>query len=196
MTNGEMNMTVESTIFWLVRGRGIEAKGLPVPQNQLQSESVLATDRGEQELEAMKVKSHRRCPQSCCERAMLGDEPIHAVISTIGGLPGLLRADYLGNKNLRRAARLKPGCKFIWFLRLAVGIIAVALPLKLSKLWDQFEMKEKAEAFNSSGLTYHHPTRQAKSGTSNRQWGFDRRSNNRGQSIALTLPINCAATRF
>jgi len=90
------------------------------------------------------------------ERAILG-EPIHAVISTIGGLPKEgERADYLGNKNLIDAA-VKAGVqKFILVSSIGSGNSAVALPPQaLQTLGAVLVQKEKAEKYLiDSGLTY------------------------------------------
>ena len=88
---------------------------------------------------------------------MLGDEPIQAVISTIGGLPkDGERADYVGNKNLIDAA-VKAGVqKFILVSSIGSGNSAVALPPQaLETLGPVLAEKEKAEKYLiESGLTY------------------------------------------
>lgn len=91
------------------------------------------------------------------EQAMQGDEPVYAVISTIGGLPKEgERADYLGNKNLIDAA-VKAGVqKFILVSSIGAGDSVVALPPQaLQTLGPVLVEKEKAEQhLINSGLTY------------------------------------------
>jgi nucleoside-diphosphate-sugar epimerase len=91
------------------------------------------------------------------EQAILGDEPIHAAISTIGGLPkDGERADYLGNKNLIDAA-VKAGVKkFILISSIGSGDSVGAIPPQaLETLKPVLIEKEKAEKYLiDSGLTY------------------------------------------
>ncbi len=91
------------------------------------------------------------------ERAILTDEPIDAVISTIGGLPQHGdRADYLGNKNLIDAAVKAGVSKFILVSSIGTGNSAVALPPQaLETLGPVLVEKDKAEQYLiASGLTY------------------------------------------
>lgn len=91
------------------------------------------------------------------EQAMLGDEPIHAVISTIGGLPkDGHRADYLGNKNLIDAAVKANVQKFILISSIGSGESVVAIPPQaLETLKPVLLEKEQAEKhLLESGLTY------------------------------------------
>lgn len=91
------------------------------------------------------------------ERAILANEPIYAVISTIGGLPQHgERPDYLGNKNLIDAA-VKAGVqKFILVTSIGTGNSVVAMPPQaLEALRPVLVEKEKAEQhLIASGLTY------------------------------------------
>jgi nucleoside-diphosphate-sugar epimerase len=91
------------------------------------------------------------------ERAMLTDEPIHAVISTLGGLPtDIEKPDYSGNKNLIDAA-VKAGVqKFILVTSIGTGNSVGALsPQALAALQTVLVEKAKAEQhLIASGLTY------------------------------------------
>ncbi|MHC5599838.1 MAG: SDR family oxidoreductase, partial [Nostoc sp.] len=91
------------------------------------------------------------------EGAILTDEPIHTVISTIGGLPSEgERADYSGNRNLIDAA-VKAGVqKFILVSSIGAGNSVVALsPQVLAALGTVLVEKDKAEQhLIASGLTY------------------------------------------
>ena len=91
------------------------------------------------------------------ERAILTDEPIDTVISTIGGLPdNSERPDYLGNKNLIDAA-VKAGVKkFILVTSIGTGNSVDALsPQALAALREVLIEKGKAEQhLIASGLTY------------------------------------------
>ncbi|MCC5608257.1 SDR family oxidoreductase [Nostoc sp. CHAB 5834] len=91
------------------------------------------------------------------ERAMLTDEPIHTVISTIGGLPSdVERPDYPGNKNLIDAA-VKAGVqKFILVSSIGAGnSVVAASPQVLAVLGKVLAEKDKAEQhLIASGLTY------------------------------------------
>ncbi len=91
------------------------------------------------------------------EAAMWGEDPIDAVISTIGGLPqDGQRADYWGNINLINVA-VKAGVKkFILVSSIGCGKSVVALsPQNLEVLGPVLAEKEKAEDYLiNSGLTY------------------------------------------
>ncbi|MEH1832943.1 MAG: SDR family oxidoreductase [Nostoc sp.] len=91
------------------------------------------------------------------ERAMLTDEPIDTVISTIGGLPtDVERPDYPGNKNLIDAA-VKAGVqKFILVSSIGAGnSVVAASPQVLEVLGKVLAEKDKAEQhLIASGLTY------------------------------------------
>jgi len=81
-------MTVESTFFWQAsRGVGREIASYLTQQNRRGKR--FRTQAAREELEAMgiKVALGDALNVEDVERAMLGDEQIHAVISTIGGLP-------------------------------------------------------------------------------------------------------------
>lgn len=153
-------MTDKSYIFIAGASRGVGreiAKCLTA--QQLKVKALLRTDAAQAELEEMgiKVVLGDALNINDLEQAMLGNEPIDAVISTIGGLPkDGERADYLGNKNLIDAA-VKAGVrKFILVSSIGSGNSAVALsPQVLQTLGPVLVEKEKAEQhLIASGLTY------------------------------------------
>jgi uncharacterized protein YbjT (DUF2867 family) len=91
------------------------------------------------------------------EQAMVSDEPIHTIISTLGGLPqDTDRPDYPGNKNLIDAA-VKAGVKkFILVSSIGAGNSIGALSEQaLAALKEILVEKDKAEQYlMASGLTY------------------------------------------
>ncbi len=153
-------MTDASYIFLAgaSRGVGLEIAKYLTQQNQ-NVKALLRSESSRPELEAMgiKVAIADALDSAAVEQAMLGDEPIHAVISTIGGLPkDGERADYLGNKNLIDAA-VKAGVqKFILVSSIGSGESAVAIPPQaLETLKPVLIEKEQAENYLiASGLTY------------------------------------------
>lgn len=153
-------MTSESYIFLAGASRGVgrEIAKCLIEQNQ-KVKAMLRSEDARAELEAMgiKVVIADALHAAAVEQAMLGDEPIHAVISTIGGLPKEgERADYLGNKNLIDAA-VKAGVqKFLLVSSIGSGKSAVALsPQAMQSLGSVLLEKEKAENhLSESGLTY------------------------------------------
>lgn len=140
------------------RGVGREVAKCLMEQ-QMKVKALLRTEAVRAELEAMGVQVVMGDALNVgdVERAMLGDEPIRAVISTIGGLPkDGERADYLGNKNLIDVA-VKAGVqKFILVSSIGSGNSAVALPPQaLATLGSVLVEKEQAEKhLIQSGLTY------------------------------------------
>ena len=152
-------MTDASYIFLAGASRGVgrEIAKCLVEQNQ-KVKALLRSEASRPELEAMgiTVVMGDALDATAVEQAMLG-EPIHAVISTIGGLPKEGdRADYLGNKNLIDAA-VKAGVqKFILVSSIGSGESVVALPPQaLGTLKPVLIEKEKAEKhLIESGLTY------------------------------------------
>ena len=140
------------------RGVGREVAKCLMEQ-QMKVKALLRTEAVRAELEAMgiKVVMGDALNVEDVERAMLTNEPIHAVISTIGGLPkDGERADYLGNKNLIDVA-VKAGVqKFILISSIGSGNSAVALPPQaLATLGSVLVEKEQAEKYLiESGLTY------------------------------------------
>ncbi len=153
-------MTAESYIFLAGASRGV---GREIAQCLIEKKqkvkALLRSEETRPELEAMgiKVVMGDALELAAVERAMLGNEPIQAVISTIGGLPkDGQRADYLGNKNLIDAAVKAKVKKFILISSIGSGESVVALPPQaLSTLGSVLAEKEKAEKhLIDSGLTY------------------------------------------
>ncbi|MCM0593045.1 MAG: SDR family oxidoreductase [Gloeotrichia echinulata DEX184] len=153
-------MTSASYIFLAGGSRGVGreiAKYLTA--QQLKVKALLRTEAAKAELEAIgiQVVLGNALNVGDVERAILGDEPIHAVISTIGGLPqDEDKADYLGNRNLIDAAVKIGAQKFILVSSIGTGNSAVALPPQaLETLERVLVEKDKAEQYLiSSGLTY------------------------------------------
>ena len=153
-------MTDESYIFLAGASRGVGreiAKCLTEQGKKVKA--LLRSEEARPELEAMgiKVVMGDALEAAALEQAMLGDEPISAVISTIGGLPkDGQRVDYLGNKNLIDAA-VKAGVqKFILVSSIGSGESVVAIPPQaLEALRAVLIEKEQAEKhLIESGLTY------------------------------------------
>ncbi|MBD2739999.1 SDR family oxidoreductase [Coleofasciculus sp. FACHB-1120] len=153
-------MTSESYIFLAGASRGVgrEIANYLTKQNQ-KVKALLRSPESSAELEEMGIKAVMGDALNVAEveQAILGDEPIHAVISTIGGLPkDGERADYLGNKNLIDAA-VKAGVKkFILISSIGSGDSVGAIPPQaLETLKSVLIEKEKAEKYLiDSGLTY------------------------------------------
>ncbi|MBD1935089.1 MULTISPECIES: SDR family oxidoreductase [Cyanophyceae] len=152
-------MMAESYIFigGASRGVGREIANYLTGENQ-KVKAMLRSDQSRADLEGIgiKVVMGDALNVASVEQAMLG-ESIHAVISTIGGLPkDGERADYLGNKNLIDAA-VKAGVKkFILVSSIGSGNSVVALPPQaLETLKPVLIEKEKAEQYLiESGLIY------------------------------------------
>ena len=153
-------MTDASYIFIAGASRGVgrEIAQCLTQQNQ-KVKALVRSESSRPELEAMgiKVVIGDALDAAAVEQAMQGDEPIQAVISTIGGLPkDGQRADYLGNKNLIDAA-VKAGVqKFILVSSIGSGESVVAIPPQaLETLKPVLIEKEQAENYLiASGLTY------------------------------------------
>ena len=153
-------MTEKTHIFLAgaSRGVGLEIAKCLVKQ-QMQVTALLRSPQTSRELEAMgiKVVMGDALDAAAVEASIAGDEPIHAVISTIGGLPqDGERSDYLGNKNLIDAA-VKAGVqKFILVSSIGSGNSVVALPPQaLETLAPVLIEKEKAENhLIASGMIY------------------------------------------
>ncbi|MEO3705643.1 SDR family oxidoreductase [Trichormus azollae] len=91
------------------------------------------------------------------EREILGNEPIQAVISTLGGLPtNDVKPDFIGNKNLIDAAVKAEVQKFILVTSIGAGDSVVAIPPQaLEALKPVLILKEQAEQYlMNSGLNY------------------------------------------
>ena len=153
-------MTTTSNIFiaGASRGVGLEiAKRLT--QQGLKVKALLRTEAARAELEAIGIKIVLGDALNVddVERAILTNEPIHAVISTIGSLPkDSEKVDYIGNKNLIDAAVKAGAKKFILVSSIGSGNSVVALPPQvLQTLGPVLVEKEKAEQhLIKSGLTY------------------------------------------
>lgn len=153
-------MTTVSYVFLAGASRGVGREiAKCLTEQQLGVKALLRTEATRDELEAMGIKVVLGDAMNVgdVERAMLGDEPIYAVISTIGGLSkDSDRADYIGNKNLIDAA-VKAGVKkFILVSSIGSGNSVVALsPQVLEALHPVLIDKEKAEQhLIASGLNY------------------------------------------
>lgn len=153
-------MTSESYIFLAGASRGVgrEIANRLISQNK-KVKALLRTEATKDELETMGINIVLGDALNVAdiERSMLGDEPIYAVISTIGGLPkDGERADYLGNKNLIDAAVKAKVKKFILVSSIGSGNTAGAIPPQaLETLRSVLLEKEKAEQhLIASGLTY------------------------------------------
>ncbi|MBD2347275.1 SDR family oxidoreductase [Anabaena subtropica] len=153
-------MTKSSNIFLVGASRGVgrEIAHYLIRQN-LPVKALLRSETSRAELDAIGVQVvlGDAINASDVERAILTDEPIHTVISTLGGLPtDTERPDYLGNKNLIDAA-VKAGVKkFILVTSIGTGNSVKALsPQALVALGPVLVEKEKAEQhLIASGLTY------------------------------------------
>lgn len=153
-------MTSESYIFLAGASRGVgrEIANRLIAQNK-KVKALLRTEATKAELETMGINIVLGDALNVAEveRSMLGDELIHAVISTIGGLPkDGERADYLGNKNLIDAAVKAKVKKFILVSSIGSGNTAGAIPPQaMETLRSVLLEKEKAEQhLIASGLTY------------------------------------------
>ncbi|MER3494188.1 MAG: NAD(P)-dependent oxidoreductase [Mastigocladus sp. ERB_26_2] len=153
-------MTTPPYIFLAGASRGV---GREIAQclisQQFKVKALLRTDATRHELEAMGIAVVLGDAMNVedVERAMLGDEPIDAVITTIGGLAqDNSRADYIGNKNLIDVAVKARVKKFILVTSIGSGNSVVALsPQILEALQPVLIDKEKAEQhLIASGLNY------------------------------------------
>ncbi|MBD2612531.1 MAG: SDR family oxidoreductase [Nostoc sp. ZfuVER08] len=153
-------MTSASYIFLAGASRGV---GREIAQylrtQELKVKALLRTLTVASELEkiGIEIVQGDALNISDVERAIIADEPIDTVISTIGGLPkDAERPDYPGNKNLIDAA-VKAGVKnFILVTSIGVGDSVGALsPQALAALGTVLTEKNKAEQhLIASGLTY------------------------------------------
>ncbi|WP_414543839.1 SDR family oxidoreductase [Nostoc sp. CCY0012] len=153
-------MTSASYIFLAGASRGVgrEIANYLTAQN-LSTKALLRNESAVAELQAIGIHTVMgdALNVSDVERAILTDEPIHTIISTIGGLPSEgERADYLGNKNLIDAAVKAKVQRFILVSSIGTGNSAGALPPQaLATLGPVLVEKDKAEQhLIASGLTY------------------------------------------
>jgi uncharacterized protein YbjT (DUF2867 family) len=153
-------MTDKSYIFLAGASRGVGQQiALQLTKQKRSITALLRTETARADLEAMgiKVVIGDALNAAEVEEAMLGEEPIAAVISTIGGLPwNGERADFLGNKNLIDAAARAGANKFILVSSIGAGDSVAALsPQVLETLGAVLAEKEKAEKhLIASSLTY------------------------------------------
>ncbi|WP_138502053.1 SDR family oxidoreductase [Nostoc sp. PA-18-2419] len=153
-------MTSASNIFLAGASRGV---GREIAQylraQQLKVKALLRTLTVASELEkiGIQVVQGDALNVDDLQRAILAEEPIDTVISTIGGLPtDAEKPDYLGNKNLIDVA-VKAGVqKFILVSSIGAGNSVSALsPQALAALGTVLAEKNKAEQYLvASGLTY------------------------------------------
>jgi uncharacterized protein YbjT (DUF2867 family) len=140
------------------RGVGREIAKSLTAQN-IKVKALLRTEAARADLEAMGVTVVLGDALNIAdvESAMLGDDPIQGVISTLGSLPqDAEKVDYLGNKNLIDTAVKAGAQKFILVTSIGSGNSVVALnPQTLEVLKPVLVEKEKAEQdLIASGLTY------------------------------------------
>jgi len=140
------------------RGVGREvAKQLVIGGHEVLA--LLRSDSAESDLVAMGITVVKGdALEADLMKAMMGDFPIEAVISTIGGLPedGSTRADFVGNRNLIDAATAVGANRFVLISSIGSGDSAQALPENvLATLGPVLKEKAQAEAhLAASGLTY------------------------------------------
>ncbi|WP_066383438.1 MULTISPECIES: SDR family oxidoreductase [unclassified Anabaena] len=153
-------MTTASNIFLVGASRGVGREiANYLTAQKLNVKSLLRKETSRSELEAMNIQVVQGDALNLddVKRAMLTDEPIHAVISTLGGLPtDTEKPDYPGNKNLIDIA-VKAGVqKFILVTSIGTGNSVGALsPQALAALQTVLIEKDKAEQhLIASGLTY------------------------------------------
>ncbi|ALF53394.1 oxidoreductase [Nostoc piscinale CENA21] len=153
-------MTSESYIFLAGASRGVGREiANCLTAQQLKVKALLRTETAAAELQAIGVKTVLGDAMNVgdVEAAMLTNEPIHTVISTIGGLPtDTEKPDYLANKNLIDAAIKAKVQKFILVTSIGTGNSVGALsPQALAALQSVLVEKDKAEQYLiASGLTY------------------------------------------
>jgi uncharacterized protein YbjT (DUF2867 family) len=153
-------MTNTSYIFLAGASRGVGREiANYLSAQQLKVKALVRTEAAAAELKAIGVNVvlGDALNVNDVERAILGNEPIHAVISTIGGLPtDEVKPDYLGNKNLIDAAVKAGAKKFILVTSIGTGNSVIAMPPQaLETLKPVLIEKEKAEKYLiNSGLTY------------------------------------------
>ncbi|WP_413198787.1 SDR family oxidoreductase [Nostoc piscinale] len=153
-------MTSESYIFLAGASRGVGREiANCLTAQQLKVKALLRTETAAAELQATGVKTilGDAMNVSDVEAAMLTNEPIHTVISTIGGLPtDTEKPDYPANKNLIDAAIKAKVQKFILVTSIGTGNSVGALsPQALAALQSVLVEKDKAEQYLiASGLTY------------------------------------------
>jgi nucleoside-diphosphate-sugar epimerase len=153
-------MTTTSYIFLAGASRGVGREiANYLTKQRILVKALLRTEVAQAELEAIGIKTvlGDAVNVNDVERAILGEEPIDTVISTLGGMPtDSEKPDYIGNKHLIDAA-VKAGVKrFILVTSIGTGNSVIALtPQVLAALQPVLVEKEKAEQhLINSGLTY------------------------------------------
>lgn len=151
-------MTSASDIFLAGASRGVGREiATYLTAQSLKVKALLRTEASAAELEAIGIQVVLGDALNVSDVNAILAEPIHAVISTLGGLPtDAQRPDYFGNKNLVDAA-LKAGAKkFILVSSIGTGNSAVAVPPQVMQtLGPVLAEKDKAEQYLiASGLTY------------------------------------------
>jgi uncharacterized protein YbjT (DUF2867 family) len=153
-------MSTTSYIFLAGASRGVGKEiAKYLIEKQIPVKALLRTETAAVELKTMGVYPvlGDALNVTDVEQGILGNEPIQAVISTLGGLPtDNIKPDYIGNKNLIDAA-VKAGVqKFILVTSIGSGNSVVAMPPQaLEALKPVLIEKEKAEQYLiSSGLNY------------------------------------------
>lgn len=153
-------MTSEPYIFLAGASRGVGQQiAFRLMEQNRRVKALLRTETSRADLEAMgiKVVMGDALNVADVEQAMLGDEPIDTVITTIGGLPqDGQRSDFLGNKNLIDAAVKAKVKKFILITSIGTGNSAKAIPPQaMQALAPVLAEKDQAEKhLIASGLTY------------------------------------------
>ncbi|NET73323.1 MAG: SDR family oxidoreductase [Sphaerospermopsis sp. SIO1G2] len=140
------------------RGVGQEIAKKLIADN-FKVKALLRNETACQELEKTGVKSvlGDALKVEDVEQAILGNEPIKAVITTLGGLPtNDVKPDFIGNKNLIDAAIKAKVDKFILVTSIGCGDSVGAMPPQaLETLKPVLIEKEKAEEYLiNSGLNY------------------------------------------
>ncbi|WP_353930488.1 SDR family oxidoreductase [Okeanomitos corallinicola TIOX110] len=140
------------------RGVGQEIAKFLTAQD-IKVKALLRTEVAAKDLESLGIKPvlGDALKVDDVEKAILGDEPIQAVITTLGGLPtDGVKPDFIGNKNLIDAAVKAKVQRFILVTSIGCGDSVGALPPQaLETLKPVLIEKEKAEQYLiNSGLNY------------------------------------------
>ncbi|MEM7727344.1 MAG: SDR family oxidoreductase [Cyanobacteria bacterium P01_A01_bin.45] len=151
---------MSNSIFLAGASRGVGreiAKYLVAEKNQVRA--LLRTEDARTELEAMGIEVILGDALNSIqvEQAVIEENNIDTLISTIGGLPQVdPKPDYIANKNLIDAAIKAKIKKIILVTSIGCGESVVALnPQALETLKSVLVEKEKAEQYLvNSGLTY------------------------------------------
>ncbi len=155
-----LKMTKKDYIFVAGASRGVGKEIVKNLRQQNQKVKILLRSPDKRsELEAMGIKVLMGDALNLAEveKALLAEEKITAIISTIGGKNKEgVRSDYLGNKNLIDGAIAAKINKFILISSIGTRESAAALPTEtLSTLNATLQEKAKAEEYlQKSGLTY------------------------------------------